>query len=320
LSLFRYRCAWFGIFLSLTMPSFIHAQQSLEIHDDPRAVTAESNDTAGIPQVSGLGDPERGWNAGLSITSAHDSVTGWATLANPAISYSFNDIFSVDATIPIYFYRLAQSRSTHPLPNAKLVNQRGELGDVILGLHAQFLPARFLYQLTGAVTAPTGDEAYGLTTGRVTFDISNVFQRTYGRFTSNFEIGAGDSTTLVNRIVHKNYTSLGPLAHFQAGVAVELPMRSTFETGLYEQLPIGDQKIYGTSRKGKTTVKGYNVIEDNGFTNVLDIPIDSRTTLSGYYSRSLRRHTDTAAISITYVLRGAPPPEEEEGSFDDLFR
>ena len=63
-----------------------------------------------------------GWNAGLTISGIHDSVTGWATLATPAIGYSFNDIFSIDATIPIYFYRLADSRSTHPKPDARLVS------------------------------------------------------------------------------------------------------------------------------------------------------------------------------------------------------
>ena len=85
-------------------------------------------------------------------------------------------------------------------------------------------------------------------------------------------------------------------------------------------ISIGDQKIYGPSRNGNTTVvKGYNVTEDNGFTNSLDLALNSHTTLSGYYSRSLRRHTDTAGIGITYVLR-ATPPTEETSFYDDLFR
>jgi hypothetical protein len=322
LSLPQFRYAILGILLLLLLatPTVVCAQHLAEASETPQ--TSASISATDVPQVPGLDAPQRGWNAGITISSVHDSITGWATLANPAIGYSFNDIFSVDATIPIYMYRLAESRRTHPRPNARLVNQRGELGDLILGLHAQFIPALFQYQLTGAVTAPTGDAAYGLSTGRVTFDISNLFQRTYGRYTPSLEIGGGNSTALVNRIVNKNYTSLGPLAHLQAGVAVELPFRSTFETDLYEQLPIGDQKIYGPSRNGKTTVvKGYNVIEDNGLTNVFDIAIDPHTTFSGYYSRSLRRRTDTAAVSITYVLRGTPPPEEEqEEPFDDLFR
>jgi len=277
-------------------------------------------DTQGVPDVPGFDPDLHGWNAGVTFSSVHDSVSGWATLFTPAIGYSFNDIFSADISCPIYFYRLADSRSTHPKPNAELVPRRGEPGDILVGLHAQFVPRLFQYQLTGAFTIPTGDEAYGLSTGRVTFDISNLFQRNYGRWTPNLEIGGGDSTTFVNRTVTKNYTSLGPLAHFQVGLSVDLFRNITFESDAYEQLPIGDQKIYGPSRNGKATVvTGHNVTEDNGFTNSLDLTINSHTILSGYYSRSLRRHTDTAGMGITYVLRGAPP-SEETSSYDDLFR
>ncbi len=208
------------------------------------------------------------------------------------------------------------SPSTPPFPSTCTAS---EPGDIVFGLHAQFIPALFQYQVTVAFTAPTGDEDYGLTTGRVTFDLNNRFERSFGRFTPNLEIGAGDSTTLVNRILNKNYTSLGPLAHFQVGIGVEFFHGLGFETDVYEQLPIGDQKIYSAYRKNRpTVVTGYNVTEDNGIITALDIPIDRHTTLSGYYSRSLRRYTDTVAIGITYVLRGAPPVEET--SFDDLFR
>jgi hypothetical protein len=292
----------------------------------PREKAAESQtstskpppDTQAILELPGLSSLH-GWNAGLTVSGVHDSVTGWATIATPSAGYSFNDVFSIDATLPIYMYRLAESRSTHPRPTAQLVNQRGEPGDIIFGLHAQFIPRLFQYQLTGAFTAPTGDEAYGLTTGRVTFDINNHFERTFGRITPNLELGGGDSTTLVNRTVTKNYTSLGPLAHFQIGLGIDLFGGISFESDAYEQLPIGDQKIYGPSRNGKATVvTGHNVTEDNGFINALDIPLGSNVTLSGYYSRSLRIHTDTAAIGITYVLRSAPPPEADP--LDDLLR
>lgn len=276
-------------------------------------------DALAIPELPDVAPAFHGWNAGLTISGVHDSVTGWATLATPAIGYSFNDVFSIDATLPIYMYRLAESRSTRPKPTALLVNQRGEPGDIVFGLHAQFVPRLFQYQVTGAFTAPTGDEAYGLTTGRVTFDINNHFERSFGRITPNLELGGGDSTTLVNRTVTKNYTSLGPLAHFQIGLGVELFRSISFETDAYEQLPIGDQKIYGPSRNGKATVvTGHNVTEDNGFTNSLDIPFGNQFTLSGYYSRSLRIHTDTAAIGISYVLRSTPSTEDT--TLNELFR
>lgn len=260
-----------------------------------------------------------GLNAGITFAGIHDSVVGWSTLATPSVAYSFNDIFSVDATLPIYMYRLAESRSTRPRANAHLVNQRGELGDLIFGFHAQFMSPIAPYQATLAVSAPTGDEAYGLTTGRATFDFTNHFERTFGRLTPILELGIGDSTTLVNRIVNKNYTSLGPLAHFQVGLGVTLPRDISFETDAYEQLPIGDQKIYGPSRKGRpTVVTGHNVTEDNGFTNSLNIPIDRHTAISAYYSRSLRFRIDSVAFGITYVLRSPPPLENDP--IDDIFR
>jgi hypothetical protein len=301
----------------------IPASAQLLQEKKPEASTSVTQSLPGdaqdVPEVPGISTTLHGWNAGITISGVHDSVTGWATLATPAVGYSFNDVFSIDATIPIYFYRLAESRSTHPKPSAELVNQRGELADVVLGFHAQFIPHSYQYQLTGLVTAPTGDEAYGLSTGRVTFDVSNLFQRTYGRFTPDLEIGAGDSSALVNRTVTKNYTSLGPLAHFQLGLGIE-PFRGiTFESDAYEQLPIGDQKIYGPSRHGNATVVvGHNVTEDNGFTNALDVPIGNHFTLSGYYSRSLRLHYDIAAVGITCVMRATPTAEDS--LMEELFR
>jgi hypothetical protein len=321
LPLKRHRRASSCLLLLLLLALPAGAQLPREKTPEPSASTPQSlpGDAQDVPEVPGISTTLHGWNAGLTISGVHDSVTGWATLATPAIGYSFNDTFSIDATIPIYFYRLAESRSTHPKPNAQLVNQRGEPGDIVLGFHAQFIPHSYQYQLTGLVTAPTGDEAYGLTTGRVTFDVSNLFQRTYGRFTPDLEIGAGDSTTLVNRTVTKSYTSLGPLAHFQVGLGIEFFRGITFESDAYEQLPIGDQKIYGPSRHGKATVVvGHAVTEDNGFINALDVPLDNHFTLSGYYSRSLRLHYDVVGIGITCVMRAIPTAEDTP--MDELIR
>jgi hypothetical protein len=305
------------VFLLLALPA--GAQLLREKPPEQETTQPMPGDAQDVPEVPGLSPLLRGWNGGATVSSAHESTTGWQTLFTPAIGYSFNDIFSIDASIPIYLYRLAETRSTHPKPNALLVPRRIELGDVVLAFHAQFIPRSYQYQLTGLVTAPTGDELYGLSTGRVTFDISNRFERTFGRITPNLEIGAGDSITLVNRIVNKNYTSLGPLAHFQIGLGVELFRGMSFETDAYEQLPIGDQKIYGPSRNGKATVVvGHNVTEDNGFVNALDVPLDRHITFTGYYSRSLRLRSDTAAVGVTYVLR--PIPAIEDTSIDDLFR
>ncbi len=265
-----------------------------------------------MPDVPGISGSLRGINGGITMSSLHDSITGWATLATPAIGYSFGDHFNIDISIPVYLYRLAQSRATRPRPKTELVIQRAEVGDVLFGLHTAFSTPWFDYQLSGSFTAPTGDTFYGLSTGRVTFDTSNHFERTFGHFTPAVEIGMGDSSGLVNSLVVKNYTSLGPLSHFQAGTSVELPHGIVFDTSAYEQLPVGDQKIYGPSRKGRATVViGHNITEDNGFTNSLDVPLTRHTSFNAYYNRSLRIHNDTGAIGVTYIFRHAPDPEAD---------
>ena len=161
---------------------------------------------------------------------------------------------------------------------------------------------------TPSITLPTGDSASGLSTGRVTFDLDDHTQFTLGRAALLLDLGGGDSSNLVNRLVTKDYTSLGPLAHFQAGVLVPLPRHSSFQSIAYEQLPLGDNRLYTTlTRPGfpdHTVVSGRSVSEDNGFTNSLAVPLSGHLTLQGYYNRSLRLHLDTAAMSLTWVWRG----------------
>jgi hypothetical protein len=308
------------MFFLLAIPALVMAQiPAPPATGSQNCATCPPADDSQFPALDSFIEPVRGVNAGLTVSGVHDSATGWATLAIPFISYSFSDIFSADASIPVYMYRLAAGRSTYPMPAEALITKRGELGDIIVGLHAQFIPAFAQYRITAALSAPTGDQSYGISTGRVTFDLNNHFERTYRRLTPKLEIGAGDSSALVDRIVTKHYTSLGPLAHFQVGFIVDLIHGTSFSSDAYEQLPIGDQKVYGYSRRRKATVvTGLNVTEDNGFINSLDIPINRHTTLSGYYSHSLRLRTDTSSIGITYILRA--PTEVDDLSLDELFQ
>jgi len=275
------------------------------------------------PQVPGLLSRwTDGFNAGFTMSGLHDSETGYATLFTTAAGYNFNDRYSMDVSFPVYLYRLAPSLATNPPPGKLLVTQRGEAGDFTVGMHGQWSNRAFDYLGTFAFTVPTGDSAYGLSTGRVTVDYTNHFEHVLGIFTPDLEIGMGDSSALVNRTVTKDYTSLGPLAHFQIGSSIDLIGGASFSADAYEQLPIGDQKIYQSVRNGKifvTEVTGANVSEDNGFITSLDIPLDRHTTLSGYYSRSLRLHTDAASASITYTFR-APTPDDLEDNVSALFR
>ena len=303
----------------LASPSLVCPQATPAKSQDAQVATASPSRDSEVPDVPGLSSTLHGLNAGVTTAGIHDAITGWATLITPALGYSFNDIFTVDVSVPIYFYRLAPTSAARPAANALLVRSRGEVADVIVAGHASFTPRLFQYQTTASVALPTGPAKNGLTTGRVSFDITNHFERTLWRLTPDLDIGIGDSATLVNRVTTKNYTSLGPLAHFQTGLGLALPLNLSFDAEAYEQLPIGDQKTYGPSRNGRTViVTGRNISEDNGFITSLDVPTTRHVTFSAYYNRSLRFHADNVSVGVTYVLR--TPPTQDEIDINTLLR
>ena len=281
-------------------------------------VNGELSETPGQPPLV------NGWNASIAFGGTHDSQAGWLDYFQPTLGYSFNRAFSMDVSIPIYVSRYAYNTQAVPQRNKPLVLQHlhGELGDTIVGLHAQADLRPFSYMATLSATAPTGDTSYGLSTGRPTFDLNNHFEHSFSFLTPNVEMGVGDSAGLVDRRVQKDYNTLGPLAHFQVGTGFSLPRGMEFEADAYEQLPIGDQKIYTTvkrKRKTETVVKGTSVSEDNGFLGSLDIPLGSHFSATGYYDRSLRFKVDTVGFSLNYSFRGHHNSVNPDALMDNLL-
>ena len=158
------------------------------------------------------------------------------------------------------------------------------------------------------MSLPSGNERDGLGTGHVTFDFDDHMERYVHQTGLILDLGGGDSAGLFDRLVSSNYSSVGPLAHFQTGLIYWLRDGKYIQSTAYEQLPIGDQKIYRTvSAPGKPTqvvVSGRGITEDNGFTTLVGIPLSPHVLLSGYYNRSLRLHLDTVSFGVTFVLRG----------------
>ncbi len=281
-----------------------------------------------VPSVPGLAARLRGLNAGITLTGVHDSSTGYYTLMTPAASFSFHGRYSVDASMPVYLYRLAETtvattttnpaQPTQPVSSTyatALQTRTWDSGDMVLAAHANVTASHLQNVFTTSMTVPTGDSDRGLSTGRVTFDLDSHTQVNAGRGSLLIDLGGGDSSTLVNRLVTRDYTSLGPLAHFQAGLLVPLPLpalqRASFQSVAYEQLPLGNNRVDTTlTRRGypdRTVISGRSVSEDNGFTNSLALTLTPHLTLQGYYNRSLRLHLDTGAVSLTWVWRGYRP-------------
>jgi hypothetical protein len=252
----------------------------------------------------------KGPNLSLMTASQHDSSNGWSSVLTPNFAWRFNRHFAADASIPIFTYiDIVVTGGTAAKPTYTNATKRFVTGD--MGLNGHFDGKLSIIEYNGTVTlgVPTGNKDYGLGAGQPTYTVDNHFEKDFGPFTPDVELGIGDSSALIGPRVQKSYVSVGTLAHFQAGTSVDLPWGMNFDTEAYEELPIAAQTLYSTTGKGKkkvTTATGKSVAEDNGFNNSLDIPLSRHVTLSGFYNRSLRSHIDTAGFSFTFLLKAAP--------------
>ena len=268
---------------------------------------AVPTDEAPVPLV-------KGFNFAVTTSSQHDSATGWSNVLEPNLSYRFNDHFAVDVGVPYYtrVNAFVPTTTGHTTTTA-LKTSSGLLGDTVIS--GQFDNGFKSFWYTGSVSmgVPTGDSELGLTANQVTYNVNNHFERTMGLFTPNVEVGIGNSSSLDNSTSRKTYVAVGTAGFFQAGSMIDMPLGMSFEADAYESLPIGDQRVFGTiTRKGKTVqvLEGTGAAEDNGFSTSLLSPLGRHLSFTGYYTRSLRQHSDTVGFSFMYALR--IPHEKDE--------
>ncbi|HEV2576839.1 MAG TPA: hypothetical protein VGU25_06485 [Acidobacteriaceae bacterium] len=262
--------------------------------------------------ATGLVAPVNGFNFILDQTGQHNSATGWADIVTPDLSFRFDRHFSVSALVPWYptvnafVPKTVNGVKTYPLATGKDL-----LGDTV-GVGTYELPHnRLTYLATASVGFPTGNSRFGLSANTETYNINNHLDYSIGPFDPDIEVGEGNSSSLVNRAVKKPYVAVGPLANFQAGSSIDLPFSFNLDVEAYEELPIGNQSVYGTvtrkNNKGKTVtqqvLEGAGTAEDNGIVSELDFPIGLHFMLTGTYERSLRQDVDTASVGITWVAR-----------------
>jgi hypothetical protein len=300
----------FSILVVGSSSSVLLAQPKPESEEALGGVSASA--TTNDSGVAGIVPYTKGFNASLVTSSQHDASSGWSSAFTPIVAYRLNRYLSGDASVPIYAYMNVYTNvGTTAKPVYAYIAKNGAVGDTYLSFHGDVNFWTVDYDGTISLGLPSGNTSYGLGAGQVTFNINNHFEKAFGFFTPDVELGYGDSSSLVNQAIRKDYISVGPLAHFQAGATFDLPFNMTFEAEAYEELPLATDIVYSTTGKGKkkkTTATNVGPAEDNGFTTNLDIPVQRHVTLSGFYSRSLRDHDDVAGFSLTFLLK-APPKE-----------
>lgn len=273
-------------------------------------VAAEVPHLEDVPRVPGVATHWRGMNTGITFSGVHDSSTGWYTVATPAVSYSFTPRYSADASISIYPTRQVETQNPGPQQGNQFVLRVGDLGDTFVGLHATFDPRIMRNTATASFTIPTGERSAGLGAGKVTYDFSDRMEHYYKQTGFLLDMGAGNSSGLFNRLVTNNYTSVGALVHFQAGMVFWFLGNNYIQSVAYEQRPIGQQTLYSNpgppGAPSVTVFSGSNLGRDNGVTTSMGIPLSTHITCSGYYSRSFQQNLDTVSMGLTYVFRRTP--------------
>jgi hypothetical protein len=274
--------------------------------------------TAVVPATPSLHvSPVMGFNFAIDYTAQHNSATGWANVVTPDLSYRWNRYLSVDASLPWY----ATIKAFVPVKSGttiaiELGKGHSLLGDTDVSGHLELAHQDLSYMLTTTVGFATGNTRYGLSANTTTYNFTNHFDYSLGPFTPDIEFGEGDNSTLANQTVRRIYTAVGPLANFQAGSSIDLPWNLSLDLEAYEELPIGNQNVYGTvtkkSKKGKTVMRqvleGTGAAEDNGFTGEFDIPLGRYVVVNGSYARSLIQGLDTASLGITWTIRAPKVP------------
>lgn len=240
-------------------------------------------------------------------------VYDWTTSAG----YIFNNHFAVDLGVPVFFIRGTTTTGT------TTTTSNNGLGDIFA--QAQFVEKNPALNFGSALTTglPTGDNSKGLSTGRVTFDWTSQIAREFGRWTPFAGVGLANSLFDAH-YWHRPYATLGKLAHFEAGTALDLGRSLTLSASAYDVVPWGNQKVYSrvvgkggpggspgspaASSHGRVfqnnflTTGGAEIDRDNGFNTDLDFRPVQYLDFDVTYSRSMHFQLDTVSFSVGFNL------------------
>ena len=301
-------CAAVALCMVFT-PSTLHAQT-------PSGANAELEELAAIrAAANAISNKDAGrfpflraFSTSLTTTSQHNSSSGWSSIFYHSLAWRPNQHVSVDVAVPAYVYmEIYDNVGTAAKPvYAFRPQRRAAWGDTVINMEGDLPLKSFNYSGIFSLGLPSGNISNGISAGQVTYSFNNWLEKSVGRFTPNLALGYGDTSSLINQGVLRNYVAVGPMAHFQAGTSMAVTRGISFSAAAYEELPLATDLIFSTTTKGKKKIiitTNEDPGEDNGFLTSLTVPLAPHLIMTGFYNRSLRDHTDIAGFSFTLVGR-----------------
>ncbi|HEY6927758.1 MAG TPA: hypothetical protein VI653_30060 [Steroidobacteraceae bacterium] len=263
----------------------------------------------------------RAQTSGEGITAHVDyqgSATdlGQFTVLTPSVGYNFDEHWGIDAGIPLYF--------VHPAPDT-MTNWRTwnhNVGDIFVDGRLSFPNEMVNYSSILTVSAPTGSFPRGFSTGRVTADWYNHFDRRFGRVTPFADASLGN--TLADRHnLERPFRTLGWVSQFEGGGTYRVHHSFQVGASMYDVLPGGTQKIYSQlfmrepsfaflgfvpgraqANHGRVFETAFDttgparIARDNGYSGWLQFNPSRYVSLEGGYTRSVRYAFDTVYFRV----------------------
>lgn len=234
---------------------------------------------------------------GFTLTETYEGsadTDGFITDIDSSVGYVFNPHFSVNMGAQYLFVNPSSSyskktstTSASGMGNPSLgfrYSRKGPLLDYSTGVNGAF---------------PLASSAKGLSTGSVTFDWDNHFAHGFDLFTPFLDVGLANSVPNT-RFLKYPYTSLGTLAHFEAGSEMDLGDKFSVSASGYYILPWGAQQIFVLGKKSYSGSNkgGVSLTRDDGINLGLDYNLTRFVDLSAGYSYSVYSVLNTVSFGV----------------------
>ncbi len=193
-----------------------------------------------IAITGGLAAAQSGEERGFTLYARLDGTAntlGFIARMDSTLGYKFSRFVALEGGVPVYFVRPSETALAYP--RAASVNG---VGNAHAALRLTFTNPVLNYAPSLTVTAPTGDESKGLSTGHVTYDWNNHFDRTFGRFMPYADIGIGNTVT-DTPFFQRPFASYGTVAHLEGGALLSFSKYAHIGGSAYAVEPSGEQTV-----------------------------------------------------------------------------
>jgi len=265
------------------------------------------------------------------VESAHGTDIGWQWVEQFAGSvntdgqimaltssggYNFSSHVGVVAGLPVYFVHNSAATTTSPANTATATAVNG-IGDIFAGFRLSFPNPAVNYRMALTGAAPSGDSSKGLSTGYATYDWTNHFDRSFGKWTPFADLGLANSVP--NTVFFQQFTSLGHLVHFEGGTSLSLIGPLSASASFYDFAPWGSQQVFsrlvkkggppaGAGSHGRVyelnqqTTGSADLTRDNGFNFGVDARISLFDLWAGY-THSIHFDLNVVSFGIGVNMR-----------------